>query len=132
MIIEKKSSAARIDAQGRANFDALSYEEKCAAICDLCDHGLSDYSIAGACRISVEQVRKVLADRRTGSELLNEKFPGPDAHSNNGTSVITEENQPDTEPLNEKFDLSEAEGNRNPSNLSAASGAGSRCKAVPE
>ena len=45
------------------NFAALSHAEQCAAIERLADQGLSDYGIAAASRLSVEQVRSILAQR---------------------------------------------------------------------
>lgn len=55
------------DAQHRARamhqFACLSREEKDAAIRELARSGMSDHGIASACRLAVEQVRRVLAER---------------------------------------------------------------------
>lgn len=52
------------DKAARQHFDALSRVEKIQAICRLADFGHSDYSIATATKLSVEMIRKILAERK--------------------------------------------------------------------
>ena len=47
----------------RRNFDVLPYVERVAAVRGLADGGLSEHAIAAACGVSVEQIRRVLAER---------------------------------------------------------------------
>jgi hypothetical protein len=49
------------------HFLALSHEEQAAAIRNLAAQGWSDYGIAGATRLSVEQVRRI---RRTSASVI--------------------------------------------------------------
>lgn len=42
-------------------FVMLSHEDQCGAIRRMAAGGMSDYTIAGATRLSVEQVRRVLS-----------------------------------------------------------------------
>ena len=44
-------------------FDALTRDEQKQAIFDLADEGFGDYGIAAATKLSVEQVRQILAER---------------------------------------------------------------------
>lgn len=46
----------------RRHFEELDVAGRESAICDLAAAGSSDYAIAAATRLSVEQVRRVLAD----------------------------------------------------------------------
>jgi hypothetical protein len=49
--------------RSRVHFDALTADERHAAIRRLADEGLGDYAIASACRVSVEYVRGVIGER---------------------------------------------------------------------
>jgi hypothetical protein len=47
------------------HFESLSYDERCAAIHQLAQSGLSDYSIANATRLAVEQIRRILLQQNS-------------------------------------------------------------------
>jgi hypothetical protein len=46
-------------------FMMLSQSEQCAAIRRMAAIGMSDYTIASATRLSVEQIRQIIGDRAT-------------------------------------------------------------------
>ena len=52
------------DSRARQHFNVLTRKEVQAAICRMAAHGYSDYVIASATRIAVEQVRGIIADGR--------------------------------------------------------------------
>ena len=53
-------------AAARRHFVALSREEVEAAICRMVSEGHSDYCIAAATGIAVEQIRAIIADNQDG------------------------------------------------------------------
>jgi hypothetical protein len=56
-------STERDDA-ARKHWLALTPDEQKRAICDMAAMGATDYTIAAATQLAVEQVRQVLGDRR--------------------------------------------------------------------
>ena len=54
------------DSRARQHFGVLTQKEVQAAICRMAAQGYSDYMIATATRIAVEQVRSIIAEGRHG------------------------------------------------------------------
>ena len=52
------------DVPARQHFNVLTQAEISEAIAHMAREGLSDHTIAAACRLAVEEVRRVLAERR--------------------------------------------------------------------
>lgn len=52
-------------ARARQHFDALTRDAQADAVRRMADDGYSDYAIAHATRLAVEQVREMLGERET-------------------------------------------------------------------
>lgn len=55
---------AETERRARAAFDAMTRAEIIDAILDMKRLGFSDHAVAAACRLSVECVRELIAERR--------------------------------------------------------------------
>lgn len=56
------------------HFLLLSADEQRAAIVKLAASGMSDYGIASASGLAVEQVRQIIGQERAKSAIINEAF----------------------------------------------------------
>lgn len=61
-------TARRWDRHSRKHWHALTAAEKKQAVLNLVDGGFHEYSVSAACGLSIEQIRRIVAERGEAGE----------------------------------------------------------------